>query len=198
MTCSILNLDWNLDLQPDCPDLWVVKILSAPKPLNKPCGVWMLFRSNEDSKIEQSIYFNAQALQCTWKLSLGCTQAAGTETQQASSHCSSLSAAAWQNSLRLPDSAPTCQLQLLQVVSGTVEAVLVSEQLPLARAVPTIMMDMAPASAALRLWQGRDLDQWYSDPVPEQQHAVVPVNQLGSHLQTIRVFVILCKSSQSW
>ena len=77
----------------------------------------MLFRSNEDAKIEQSIYFNAQAplWQCTWKLSLGCTQAAGTFAQQASWHCSSLSAAAWQDSLRLPDSAPTCQLQLLQV-----------------------------------------------------------------------------------
>ena len=74
---------------------------------------------------------------------------------------------------------------------------LVSEQLLLARAVPTIMVDVAPASAVLLSWQGRDLDHWYSDPVPEQQHAVVLVNQLGSHLQTILVFVILCKSSQS-
>ena len=34
------------------PDQRVVKVLSASKSLNKLCGVWILFRSVEDAKIE--------------------------------------------------------------------------------------------------------------------------------------------------
>ena len=36
------------------PDQRAVKILSAPKSLNKLCGVWIIFRSVEDAEIEAS------------------------------------------------------------------------------------------------------------------------------------------------
>ena len=47
-----LNLNTNLNLP---PDQRVVKVLSAPKSLNKQCGDWNCFRPVENAEIEAAV-----------------------------------------------------------------------------------------------------------------------------------------------